>query len=61
MALKGLSIRKWAINHDLPYGIVYQVITGQGNKMQSPFTRCNKVYQMIKAEGFWPADEDSNA
>ena len=57
MALQGLSVRQWAINHNEPYTLVYQVTTGQGNKLKSPLTRCNKVYEMIKADGFWPADE----
>lgn len=57
MALQGLTIRKWAIAHNEPYTLVYQVTTGEGNKLKSPLTRCNKVCEMLKAEGFWPADE----
>ena len=57
MALQGLSIRKWAELNNEPYTLVYQVTAGTANRLQSPLTRCFKVQQMLKADGFWPEDE----
>lgn len=57
MALQGLTVRKWALEHNEPYTLVYQVTTGQANKLQSPLTRCFKVQQMLIADGFWPGED----
>lgn len=58
MALQGLTVRKWAMSNNEPYTLVYQVATGTANRLQSPLTRCFKIQQMLKADGFWPVDEE---
>lgn len=57
LMLKGLTIRKWAENHNLPYSLVYQVVMGECGKLQSPFTKSYAIQQIFKSEGLWPDEE----
>lgn len=57
LALQGLSVRQWAINHDEPYTLVHQVVAGTVGKLQSPVTRSGKIQAALKAEGFWPEED----
>ena len=55
--LKELTIRKWALAHNFPYNLTYQVVMGYCGKLESPFTKSYKIQQALKTEGFWPKDE----
>jgi hypothetical protein len=58
LMFKELTIRKWALSHNFPYTLTYQVVMGDCGKLQSPFTKSYKIQQALKAEGFWPEDEE---
>lgn len=61
LMLRGLTIRKWAAMHGLPYTHVYQVIVGDLGKLGSPFTKSYAIQQLLKSEGLWPTDEEKAA
>ena len=59
-ALKGTTARSWAMLNGYKYSMVHQVIAGTVGKMQSPITIAFKIKEKLKADGFWPPEENND-
>ena len=59
MAIRGTSLRKWALSNGYNYSMVYQVACGYVGKLQSPVTLAGKIKNDLKRDGYWP-EEDNN-
>lgn len=55
---RNLSMRRWALEQNLPYTLVVQFLTNKAGKSGSPFTKCADIEAALKADGLWPTPEE---
>lgn len=58
MMLHGLTVPKWAAQRGYSKQLVYMVLRGFEGKLQSPKAKYSLLVQDLKADGFWPDDEE---